>query len=355
MNEIDERKGAPSASNGGRYELCHGSHAAGAKFKSKGSPAATLGTSQHLIMTGVDVDLEDVALEDCKEAERQRDTIMDFVFPDRDSNPPKQILEVRMWYKNNRYSGVPDLLAMRDGRGLIVDYKFGRVKVPHAKGNVQLKWLSVLADRNHKLDKITVCIIQPRCGGFTSHTYDRSDLKRARRSVLYHLRLMESENLLLRPGKEQCRYCPANEACPALHSQARGIASINKVEALTPVQLSEAMDMVDAVESACKAIRRRAGEVLQTNPNAIPGYELVRGSSRRSISNAVEAFFLLRQAGLMTNVDFIEACSVGVGKLQKIVERVGQCGPKEAKEKLEEVLAGNIRIKEGEPKPCRVE
>ena len=354
MNEIDERRGAPSASKAAQYELCHGSHVAGKKFKSKGSAAATLGTNKHLVMTGLNVDLADVDLEDCREAERQRETMLDFVFPDRFANPVTSLLEVRMWYRNNRYSGVPDLLAIRDGRALIVDYKFGRVKVAHAEKNAQLKWLSVLAAYNHKIDKVTVCIIQPQCGGFTSHTYDKDDLKKARRSVQYHLRLTESENLLLRPGKEQCRYCPANEACPALHSQAH-LASITKVEALTPVQLSGAMDMVVAVESACKAIRKRAGEALKDDPNALPGYELVRGSSRRSIGNTVEAFELLAREGLMTQADFIEACSVGVGKLQKVLEQVGQCGPKEAREKLEEVLDGVIRVKEGEPKPCRVE
>lgn len=360
MNEtFDERKGRPSASRGDSLEKCPGSHGASSLFKSKSSAAAELGSQQHEVMAGIELDLQDVNMEDCREAERQRDTVLDFVYPNWRNCPPSIVLEERIWYRRDRYSGVPDLLAMRDGRGLIVDYKFGRIKVPEAKRNAQLKWLAVLVDCKLKLvDEITVCIIQPRCGAFTTHTYDREALRKARLAVTRHLRRVESRPLILRPGASQCRYCAAREACPALRGKAEGIAAIDKVEMLTPSQLATAMNMVDAVESSCKAIRSRASEALKADPDSLPGYELVKGITRRSVKDALSAFMALRRAGLVGADEaerFISYSTIGITKLQKLVENDGEISRAEAAESVAIALEDIITRKEGEPKPCRVE
>lgn len=355
MNEIlDERRGMPSASNGGRYEDCPESHELSKPFKNEGGAAAQDGTDCHTYMEGGEVDLRPELLSLCREAEAQRSEVLSFMFEDWEENPPEVVTENRIWYPGNRYSGVPDLLAFKGGKCLCIDYKFGRIAVPHAKDNKQLKWLAALIDRKYSVTSVTVCIIQPSAGGFTMHTYDKAALKKARASVLRTLRKMEGGKTAPKAG-DHCKYCPARVACPAAAKQVQALASVNKVEALSADQMSQTLDMLDSVESTVRAIRKRATEMLKDDADAIPGYTLKRASSRRSIADAAAAYHTLKREGLATEGQFLEACSIGVSKVQKMVQSGADVGPAEAARMVNTLLNGNISFKEGEPKPCRVE
>jgi len=352
---LDERRGRPSASAARRLQDCPPSHDASRAFKSESTPQSLAGTDQHTYMAGGKIKLEPELLSSCKEAEQQKADVMDFVFPDWQNNPPTIVLEERMWMRGDRYSGVPDLIAIRNGTALIVDYKFGRVKVEAAQDNAQLKWLAVLVDEHYKVDEITVVIIQPPCGNFTMGNYDRAALKRARRSVQHTLRKVESGKGRFNPGEKQCQYCSAREACPALAKKIQALSNVTKVEALSPVQMANALDILAPVESACRAIRKRATDMLKEDADAIPGYLLKRGFSRRSITDTAQAYHAMKEAGLAGEYTFLQICSVSVGKLQKLVEQNGAMGPTDAKKTINEMLNGNLAVKEGEPKPCRAE
>ena len=179
-------------------EMCIRDRSKGYMYES--SPEANDGTNQHKYMNGEPVVLREELKADCLEAERQRSEVMEFTFNNWRDRPPLVICEERMWFKDDRYSGVPDLLAMRNRRALIIDYKFGRVAVPPAKDNPQLKWLTVLADENYDVEEVTVAIIQPQCGNFTIATRDKDAIRKARRSVMSTLRKMEKDTTKLRPG-----------------------------------------------------------------------------------------------------------------------------------------------------------
>lgn len=352
---LDVRRGRPSASAAYRLQECPPSHAASGAFKNESTPQALAGTDQHTYMAGENIKLEPELLSSCKEAERQKADVLDFVFPGWRDDPPVVILEERMWMRGDRYSGVPDLIAMRGGKALIVDYKFGRIKVEDAQDNAQLKWLAVLVDEHYKVDEVTVVIIQPPCGNFTMGNYDKAALKKARRAVQRTLRKVESGKGKFRPGEKQCQYCRAREACPALAKKMQALSNVTKVEALSSAQMAAALDILAPVESACRAIRKRATTMLSEDADAIPGYTLKRGFSRRSIADAAEAYRAMKAEGLADEGAFLEACSVSVGKLQKLVEQNGAMGPTDAKKTINELLNGNLAVKEGEPKPCRAE
>ena len=355
MNEIlDERRGKPSASNAARYEGCSRSHELSRPFKNEGSAAAADGTDCHTFMEGKEVDLRPELLSLCREAEAQRSEVLSFAFPDWEDHPPEVIAEDRIWYPGDRYSGVPDLLAFRNGECLCIDYKFGRIPVPHAKENKQLKWLAALIDRKYSVTSVTVCIIQPSAGGFTMHTYDKAALKKARASVLRVLRKIEKGNGPLKAGTH-CKYCPARVTCPASNKQVSALASVSKVDLLSPDQMAQTLDMLETVESTVRAIRKRATEMLKEDGKAIPGYVLSRASTRRSIADAAAAYESLKREGLATEGQFLEACSIGVCKVQKLVQSGADVGPAEAARMMNTLLNGNISFKEGEPKPCRAE
>ena len=186
-------------------------------------------------------------------------------------------------------------------------------------------------------------------------TRTKAELKKARRSVLGTLKKLEAKNPVARPGADQCRYCLAREACPALLKKTESIMRIGKVEALPPDQIAAALDMVEAVESACRAIRKRAIDMMTKDAGAIPGYVLKRASSRRSVVDTAAVFYRLNEEGYVTQGEFMEACSIGVGKVQKFVQQNGSVGQTEAKKIVNTLLNGCVVEKEGEPKPCRAE
>ena len=352
----------PSASTAKRLQLCPPSHKASKPFQQKETAEATAGTNQHSYMEwlatgkGEPVELTGGQLEACREAERQKIEIMDFVFDGWADDPPEFFDEERMWYTGGRFSGVPDVLAIRRGEALIIDYKFGRVKVDDAKDNIQLRWLSVLVDKHYRPSEITVCIVQPACGGFTMHTYSRDDVRKLRRKVLDTLRKIEGDKGRFKAGEEQCRYCPARVACPEVSKKIEGMSRISKVEALSPAQMSKALDMIPMVESACRAIKARATEMLKQDANSIKNYELKRAAGRRKVSDTSKAYHTLLGEGIISSpFEFLDIASVPVGKLQGLIQESHGCGHDSARKILNYMLSGNLIEQEGEEKPCRVE
>lgn len=290
----------------------------------------------------------------CLAAEDQRNQIIEFCFGGID-DPIETHLEERHWYHDDLYSGVHDWLGIQRRSAVTIDYKFGKIRVPHAKENDQLKWLAVLTDYTYDIDEVTVCIVQPSCGPFTMHTYNREQLDEARQEVESILALIESPDAEYNAGESQCRYCSARGLCPALASKAEAVLNIAKADLLSPTQLSLVMDKLTLIESMCKAVRQRAVEMLEENPDAIPNYKLVSGSSRRTVADTVKAHEAIVKSGIATDEEFLAVTTAPVGKLQKLVQKAEGCSPAEAKEMLTDLLGSNLVSKEGAVKPCRVE
>ena len=159
MSELkDERDGKPSASKGEDYEACHGKHQMESGLEDSSSDAAEEGNRIHLWLEDDQaIELVDNELALAKEMESQRCTIMGFVFPDWQDNPPATIInEERLWYRGNRYSGKADFVAIDGKKALIVDYKCGRIPVSHARENGQMRWNVALLDCKYDLDYVTV-------------------------------------------------------------------------------------------------------------------------------------------------------------------------------------------------------
>jgi len=177
---IDIRKGKPSASDGEANELCPGRHQMSLGMKDKSTPQSLTGDKIHQwLHDPSSTVLEDYDLIIGKKCLQQREALMDLMWDDWRTNPPIIIQEERLWYRNDKFSGVPDFVAIRDGLCLIADYKTGPIKVANASVNRQLMWLAVLANYKYRFNEVTVSVIQPTCGPPTSHTYDKQCLVKA--------------------------------------------------------------------------------------------------------------------------------------------------------------------------------
>jgi len=315
------------------------------------------GIAQHLYMEDDTVELRDDLKPACRQAEEHRSHIIGLVWNDWESNPPEVYLENRLWYRGNRYSGKADYVGIRDKKALIIDYKFGRIKVDDASKNDQLIWLAVLVFANFEVDQVTVSIIQPHCGPPHLHTYSKKDLMRLRHRVLALVRRINSPNATLRAGKEQCRYCKALHICPAVEVKRDAIARIDlkQVTRLTNAHLRGLLDSLPAVKKLCEKLEAEAASRLREHPDAINGYELRKGSRTCTITDPAEAAPMLVGAELIDNDGLNTAYSIRLGQLVKVVAEYREVGPKEARAEIEDVLGSVMAVREGKEKVCRIE
>ena len=266
------------------------------------------------------------------------------------SSPIHYFNEERMWYRDNRYSGVPDVLAIKDNIGFIIDYKTGPIAVPRAPVNMQLMALAVLADYTHGLEGCHVAIIQPPCGPPHTHYYDKAALKKARCRITRLLRAIEAKHPRLKAGESQCRYCLAKIDCPAVKAAQEELMSLSTVTLLTGNQISNALLILPVVEGRCKALKEEASRRLETDGDSVPGYGLGKPSRRRKISEPREARTELTNEGLIAKGDFLACCTVSFSKLVNAVREHTGTNRIEAQFMAEEALGKNLIYTEVKPK-----
>ena len=353
---IDERQGRPSASDAEANERCPGRHRMSLGMADSSTPQSIRGDVIHQYLhdpTSIELDSDDMVL--ANKCIQQREALLDIMWDDWRTNPPKIIQEERIWYAKNRFSGMPDFVAIRNGICLLADYKTGRIKVANAADNRQLMWLAVLIFSKYNVNEITVSVIQPYCGPATSHTYDTLALRKVRARVTLVLRRMESNQGFLRPGEKQCKYCKAKELCPALQSKARAISRVQDVTALAPAQMTEALNVIPALRQMCTAIEDRARDMIEEDPLAVPQYELVAGKTTRRIKGPQMALHALVGDGLIDESGFLQSCSVGITALRKNVQQFAEISPTETYKAINTSLANQIEEKQGKAKLCRRE
>tara|TARA_Y100001963_G_scaffold159460_1_gene263223 strand:+ start:4087 stop:5154 length:1068 start_codon:yes stop_codon:yes gene_type:complete len=353
---LDERKGKPSASDAEANELCPGRHQMSLGMRDQSTPQSLTGDLIHRWLYKPDeVTLEGYDKVIALKCLQQREALMDLMWDDWRTSPPKIIQEERLWYRNEKFSGVPDFVAIRDGICLIADYKTGPIKVANAAENRQLMWLAVLANFKYRFNEVTVSIIQPTCGPATTHTYDKAELVKARNKVNGVLRRMNNGSAFLRAGDKQCKYCKAKELCPALQAKSNAIARVKDVTALTPIQLSEAMLVVPAVREMCNSIENHVREMIESDEQAIPEFELAEGRTTRRVNGPQMALERLKEEGLVSDSGFLESCSVSLPRLAKQIQQYGELSPSEAKQAINTTLHDLISETTGKAKVCRRE
>jgi len=315
------------------------------------------GIIQHLWMEDDSTKLSSELLPACQQAEQQRNHIIGLLWNDWESSPPEVYLEKRLWYREKRFSGKADYVGIRDNRALIIDYKFGRIKVDDASRNEQLIWLAVLVFTNYEVETITVAIIQPHCGPPHLHTYNKNELRRLRNRVLALVRRIDSPHPSLRAGTEQCRYCKALHICPAVEGKRDTIARIDtqQVTTLSNTHLAGLLASLPAVKKLCERLEAEAASRLRETPDAIDGYELRAGNKSRVVADPGKAAPLLEASGLLDADGLYTTFSIRMGQLVKIVAEYNEIGPKTARAEIERVLGDVLVVREGKERVCRIE
>ena len=259
-------------------------------------------------------------------------------------------LEVEQKIDLSSVIGVPDqkgtadiviVVEFEDGTTLlsIEDLKYGRGVIVNAEENEQLMTYAagVVEDyemAGYDVARVIVAIHQIRKGHASEQEYTPKEIRghvlnlQAQVKVAEHqrTRLKEGEkpeNLVLKAGEKQCKFCKAKSFCPAARdavalnvyrSTPATISEFENLEGEQPVEtlnkegdqalispedwLAACLSKVDFIEDWCKAIRAAVHARL-LDGEEVPGYKLVKGRmGDRAWSDAEEAEELLKSMRL---------------------------------------------------------
>ena len=197
----------------------------------------------------------------------------------------------------------------------IVDWKFGGGVHVAVLDNPQfLAYAWLLLEKFPSINQVTVHVAQPRLDNFDYQTVTREYIDNWYKSVLSPaLRTAErTDNPVLRPSLEACRWCRANAVCPARRAQvdqqaaeAFALYADTQAQRVDPEQIAEFYVKIPSLENAIKAVKDYVRtQCYLKGENAIPGYKVVQGRGSRKWAVSTDRV-----------IDFMEKNGIDAGEL----------------------------------------
>ena len=213
--------------------------------------------------------------------------------------------------------GTADVIVCRGTEVIVVDFKYGMGVEVDAERNPQMSLYGLGAlQAYHGLvadfETVRMAISQPRikrapsewdCSVEELETWGRSTARSAVNTCLQAIEIDPAmvvsavgwNDVFLRPGEKQCKFCKAKATCPALRAEVANMV-VNGAPA-TPDEFADMVNdtlpdtslahedeawlaaclaKVDLIEDWCKAIRAETERRLLAGDN-VPGFKLVQG------------------------------------------------------------------------------
>lgn len=329
----DEREGLPSASSAHRYAACPGSFLLEKQFALAPEPvseAANLGNRVHAWLAGEEITLNDEEQQIANRLKTLEESVFSAVFPDAKS--VRIIREQRIWCSDDygrKWSGKADVIYIHKGEALIIDYKTGRGPVEDCKANLQLRALAVLAWWEFKINRVTVCILQPYSRTELSLcSYYEDDLYAAEKEICDLMDKIQMPNQPRVPSEKACRYCKGRSACPEAVGEVTSIvARVNEavMAQVSPEKMAAFLDQLPAIEATIDALKETARTMIETG-TGVPGWRIGEGKSRETITNPQEVFGRFLGAG-GKHEEFMACVSITKTKLKAALkEATGKKG-----------------------------
>jgi Protein of unknown function (DUF2800) len=357
---LDEREGLPTASPWRRYELCSGSYQltqqaiALGQEACKKSEAADSGDRIHAWLEAKKVELSQSEMQTAQFLKERADDQVVRIFGDAKT---MVLYEQRYWLEldgKKALSGKMDRVVYTPELALIQDYKTGFSEPDPAEQNAQLKVLAVLFAINHTSTQEVVVQIISGPYGVTEARYNIAALSVAYEEIVKTLQAINSPNAPFSPSPEACRYCGANLICQAVKDTIAPVAR-EQYSALPvePERAARLLDEVAVIKGHVAEIEKFYFEKLSGDPAfRIPGYGLVPGAVRREVTDWHAARQRLEE--FIDVADLQAAETYQLGDLEKALARKFKLKAKDAKTKLNEILAGLVEEKQNQSSLKRV-
>jgi hypothetical protein len=350
---IDERRGVPSASGMQRLHECPPSFEMERLAPpEEESDVAASGTRIHAVLallasadtlSMAECDTLDMCAKQAGEVVAEWAGHHGFVTPDQDLREQRlgmtalgRVLDVTPESTADFiFTGQADMVLLKEGKALVIDYKTGRGETAEAVNNAQLAALAVLVAGRYVVQSVRVAVVQPWAGKPTVSDYNENGLALAKSWLVETLDAASTSTPDQARAGEWCKYCKAKASCPALKMAALQTVEVldsatlphgdNQREALfaramelTPERLLGAYrglamvkSMTSAIEGAFR-VRVTAGEM--------PGWKIETKPGNREVTDAQKAFAGLASLGV-TESDMLEAATVSITALEEAVRK----------------------------------
>lgn len=197
----------------------------------------------------------------------------------------------------------------------IIDWKFGGGVHVAVLDNPQfLAYAWLLMQKFPTINQVTVHVAQPRLDNFDYQTLTRDYVSDWYKSTLSPaLRMAErTDNPVLNPSLDACRWCRANAVCPARRAQVDQQASEafamyadTQAQHVDSARIAEFYETIPSLENAIKAIKDYVRtQCYLKGENTIPGYKVVQGRGSRKWAVSTDRV-----------IDFMEKNGIDAGEL----------------------------------------
>jgi Protein of unknown function (DUF2800) len=356
----NERRGLPSASSFRRFELCAGSWQLEQEAERLGqsahvtSPEAESGIRIHAWLAGEKVELSDTEGITAQFLNARGLEQIERIFQGEECN---QVREKRLWLKVNgkeALSGRFDVVTYTPKLALVQDFKTGFSEPDPAEQNAQMLVLAVLVALS--LPEVEEVIVQIVSGpyGVTESRYDLAALGKAYNHILDVLEALNAPDAPLNPSTEACKFCPAVLICQALKDTVVRPLTKLQISALpeSGPQAAKLLDEVEVMTGLLKEIKKFYAEKFEDPTYEIPGYRMMPGATVREVTDWHAARQRLEE--FIDEKDLAASETYSLADIEKALGRKLKLKAKEAKVKLNEILAGLIEERQNQPSLKRV-
>ncbi len=250
---------------------------------------------------------------------------------------PTAALEQRLTVPTIDSFGTADAIVYNGDEVHVADYKYGLGVLVRAERNPQLMMYAISA--THHLPDETVVhlhVFQPRRNLIDVWTTTVGELSVwLAETVKPAADEARSESPRIIPGDEQCRWCPAAAICRPRVDQVLE-RDFGDPSVLDADEIADVLADLPMIESWVKAVKEYAEYLARKQ--RLPGWKMVQGRGRRTITDQAESIKRLSRAGITDSY---------TRKLLPI--RALELAAREAGTSLDEVLGDLIQISEGRP------
>ena len=254
---------------------------------------------------------------------------------------PFEVISEQRIFLGDEFSGQFDRTAVSTNGeiALTVDFKTGRIAVPSAENNLQMRAYAVLlAQQRPSLKRLLVAVIQPWVSKDPIVAeYDADTLRQSRReldAVLHHSKDPEAKRI---PGPH-CKYCPCRKDCEEGRAVVVTVSRTSPAKLVTNQQIAEFLELVPIAESVIEAVKKEA-ELRILAGEDVPGWELAPSRSLSTITKPEVVFARVSALGL-THSAFMSAVKLGKTKLKDELKVLTGLKGKGLEQQLAEVLEG---------------
>jgi hypothetical protein len=237
----------------------------------------------------------------------------------------------------------------------VIDFKYGRGVPVDAEENPQGKLYALGAleeygDLLGEVETVRISIFQPRIDHNSTWEVSAEALRRWRDETVIPLAEEAlSPDAHFGPSEEACRFCPAAGECSARanlvlqeFADRPMPEAIDDQDFMTPEQIGHALGMLKQIRSWCDDVEETALQKAYSEGVEIPGWKVVMSGGRRGVSDETHAVQTLIDYGY-TAEQVARLKLQTIGNLEKLM----------GKEKLEELLKGQLVKSDGRPSMVR--